>query len=73
MAAQTWQPIETAPKDGVTRVLVSNWSGLHCNWMMDARFNTKMLGNDGQHWISGSVGLIATHWQPLPEPPEKSA
>jgi hypothetical protein len=50
---QTWQPIETAPKD--TAVLL--WLG----WMFEiGHFNTG-LGRWAANW--------ATHWMPLPSPP----
>lgn len=56
----TWQPIETAPKDG-TSVLVYEgghqavvfWLGGSAGW------------SDGEH-----VKLSPTHWMPLPPEPE---
>lgn len=74
----TWQPIETAPKDG-TRVIVGHpemtstvsrwggWSELRADGSLDNRHlgwtNTAAMG----------LGLLKpqpTHWQPLPAPPQ---
>lgn len=59
-AAQTWQPIESAPKDG-TRVMVSSrttvdaaqWSDRRDAWMISPDWSTD-----------------PTHWMPLPPAPE---
>jgi hypothetical protein len=55
-----WQPIETAPKDG-TDVL------LWCGWAITG------LYHDGQWRTEDKRAPIymATHWIPLPEPPEE--
>jgi hypothetical protein len=57
LAGRTWQPIETAPKDG-TRILL--WCGSKAHTFV------------GQ-WSRGSwVGAkyhTPTHWIPLPAPP----
>ena len=53
----TWQPIETAPRDG-TRVLVyerdAALGAISLNWV------------DQDGWWLGHP----THWMPLPTPPE---
>jgi hypothetical protein len=70
----TWQPIETAPKDG-TRVLaywpggdnknaavqVESWFG---PWGMGS---AKLAWQNAFEWADGYNG--PTHWLPLPEPP----
>lgn len=58
-----WQPIETAPRDG-TEILAYDGTGVficyfdeHADcWIID--FSCHMV--------------CATHWMPLPEPPETS-
>ena len=58
---QTWQPIETAPKD--TAVLL--WLG----WRLEiGHFNTG-LGRWAANWDHRALEVPATHWMPLPSPP----
>ncbi len=68
--ATGWQPIETAPKSGRVLVIgpggtmhVANWSKNpftgHEAWLVDR------VGDDGTCLI-----MQATHWMPLPAPPE---
>lgn len=72
----TWQPIETAPKDGTPVLLYrecAGWSVRGWGYWVDVK------GIDG--WVShgfgdppGNLGLgHPTHWMPLPEPPALSA
>ena len=66
----TWQPIETAPRDG-THVLLGGWDGVF-GWSTEGRFiehdnNWWALNNDpSDHW---GRALEPTAWQPLPPPP----
>jgi hypothetical protein len=79
----TWQPIETAPKDG-TRILIWDddeggyeigfWSSNHESWLD----NDICDGDPGKYWpgdLLGNTIFEPTHWMPLPEPPaaKKSA
>ena len=65
----TWQPIETAPKDG--SVFLGYWLGK----MRDC---SALQREDGVIWTFGAFsfheemrkGNIPTHWMPLPPPPE---
>ena len=63
-----WQPIETAPMDGVISVYMDG------DVLMGMRiFPCFMKG--GRPWVIGSVfaGDLPekpTHWMPLPEPPK---
>lgn len=67
----TWQPIETAPKDG-TVVLVFAPDASEPR-VFTAQFND--YGEGGADWFDAcdcaSLPILATptHWMPLPEPP----
>lgn len=65
----SWQPIDTAPKDG-TEILVygpASWRwktyapGRHVAWFAGNAWQGRDADND--------AGLHPTHWQALPEPP----
>ena len=76
----TWQPIETAPKDGAEYqawVVNSRGQGFwepRCR--LDPEFGSFQIwgrvGYDEEGWDS-SVHWFATHWMPLPPPPTPSA
>lgn len=67
----TWMPIDTAPRD--ERVLLWNGTGMYCgHW-------AKSIETDDEAWIIAEFGnegeqllTKATHWLPLPEPPEST-
>ena len=54
-----WQPIETAPKDGKTEVIVCEFGFIYIGIFDKEGFCKDMYG----------VGLHPTHWMPLPKPP----
>lgn len=62
-----WMPIESAPKDGTSVLVVQQgWIEIR-NWYS--------LGNglgDNCGWM-GEGKMEPTHWLPLPEPPKESA
>ncbi len=67
----SWQPIDTAPKDGTP---ILGWDGRDLAVVYWYAFE-----HPGGAWflstvdLSGADGLSQpTHWQPLPEPPEAS-
>jgi hypothetical protein len=67
----SWQPIETAPKDG-TRILGWSekhvWKGIHtCYWGRDGELNPSRW--HGGHCRIGHIDQ-PTHWMQLPEPPQ---
>jgi hypothetical protein len=71
----TWQPIETAPKDGTVIIL---WRGNPWNEVAMARWfepwATWLRADDPDpicetDEMYGMGSAIPTHWQPLPEPP----
>ena len=60
----TWQLIETAPKDG-TRILTAyKGTGLQINFWRDPSFQDAKNG-----WYCSPIDVQPTHWLPLPEPP----
>ena len=63
----TWQPIETAPKDG-TSILICT-EGMKSPW--SARWEKMRRVPD--RWVSAGIGAVPfdpSFWQPLPTPPE---
>lgn len=71
LAAQQWRDIESAPRDGVTRILVLIGDG------SDESIQTVAVRDTGNGcWVSSWTGEVLyppTHWQPLPPPPEAKA
>jgi len=63
--AQTWQPIETAPKGATDCILTYSPVGMDIAWWSEGE-------ND---WLTVETGTYLagdpTHWQPLPIPPTK--
>jgi hypothetical protein len=77
-----WQPIETAPKDGI-RVLIVNEDGdidiasYIEKWAEELEFVRKAKDGDVYRTTKIDVGYFdsgftfcPTHWMPLPEPPK---
>ena len=71
----TWQPIETAPKDGTAIdlwVSYEDGSGQRvtdCTW-----FNGRWWPGEGPTWqLDEGDGEKITHWRPLPNPPESQS
>ena len=65
----TWQPIETAPKDG-TRFLAWDpgykhiWQHHHCiEWRVTDPWSGRQM------WSWAGTGRTPSHWAPLPDPP----
>ena len=69
-----WQPIETAPKDG-TSVLLLYYGVLHQGAFHGPSDGAIYSGRSSQYnWVSESAGGTlfdgdVTHWMPLPQPP----
>lgn len=62
-----WQPIETAPKDGDTEVLIYGALGtIKVAWYSGGEWKWE-YDNDMTY---GSTVYRPTHWMPLPEPPD---
>lgn len=58
----SWQPIESAPRDG----FILGYQATDG----DNQGRMEVCYKWGTIWTASS-GIIATHWQPLPEPPER--
>lgn len=71
IAAQSWRPIETAPRDGSWFLV---WNG---NWVGVAKYREPYDDTDPcPSWEDESGHFITpqpTIWQPLPEPPNTKA
>ena len=71
----TWQPIDTAPKDG-TRVLLWDGRCVTCGGfdaLLDENFPGKEWQGMARYWGSSSYFILSirpTHWMQMPEPPE---
>lgn len=69
-----WQPIETAPKDGVTCVLIATFKTINPCIQSDI-WNVHGTAPDGERtgwwwgWGSGQSYNKPTHWRPLPLSP----
>ena len=62
-----WQPIETAPKDGLYDILVSEGLGVY----MATWSRLGPLPNTKFGWITNTNFQVdPTHWMPLPETPK---
>jgi hypothetical protein len=64
----SWQPIETAPRDG-TMIDVWAWPGERIPDVSWREEWGQWLHDDG----NGLLSCVPTHWMPLPAPPEQSA
>lgn len=65
---ESWQPIETAPKDGTW--VLSTTAGIHP--FTHQPFVPDTVQWNGGRWNNGlsQHGYEPTHWMPLPSPPE---
>ena len=56
-----WLPIETAPRDGSQVLMFSAWSDRTVGYWSSHRGT----------WVDQGHGIVvATHWMPLPDPPD---
>ncbi len=70
-AAEQWQPIETAPKDGTSILVVDHGgtvreAGWWDRWYGDTSNPGWMIANCDEEY---GIYVAATHWMPLPPPP----
>lgn len=71
-ATPEWQPIETAPKDGVAFLMRYFDRTIVAHWYVHLRKKPGFSGMDG--WVNTESDLYltnigATHWMPLPAAP----
>lgn len=62
-----WLPIETAPHDDATWVLV--WDGNQIDIAIFGRHPLDVQEEMALCWTDGGRELRPTHWMPLPNPP----
>lgn len=66
-----WRPIETAPRDGQTRLILGAWSATGSTITILAL--EPLTSRQGDVWrpraVYGFSIFYPTHWMPLPEPP----
>ena len=65
MSEMKWQPIETAPRDRKTYILATDGHKVY-----QARRDTYKNSSLYRYKSSGGAYIVATHWMPLPPPPE---
>lgn len=73
----TWQPIETAPKDGSRILVYGEETMLAVVWGPYYDFKP-VQGSEKMGWTIwdadvGGEAIHPTHWQPLPPPPNTGA
>jgi len=85
VVASTWQPIETAPKDGTDVVLwhvrfgimMGHWDEATCDWWAIYAWPNSSLPYPCEEWFSpfmdGNNETDPSHWMPLPAPPKGGA
>jgi hypothetical protein len=65
-----WQPIETAPKDGTRFLTWCTTYGVRVGMAYNRHDHDDWLSNLDAYGRSSKGGMRASHWQPLPPPPE---
>lgn len=68
--ASEWQPIETAPKDGTIVLLYIPWMSGYDVVSASWGYASWCLTQAGTRCESADADGSATHWMPLPEPPD---
>lgn len=63
----TWQPIESAPRDGTALLVFSDSRAFEAHWVDEPR------NSNGGFWFSIPAwkSVSPTHWTPLPQPPKE--
>jgi hypothetical protein len=71
-AAQAWQPIETAPKDGAEVLGLDCGTPIICGWVAFSSERKARGIVNGWHDDEGEPRKL-THWMPLPPAPDAPA
>ena len=81
VAENGWQPIETAPKDGTdilicrvgeTEIEITQWCSYKNSHFVELSNGDFRKVNDEPTEFWNGNGHRATHWHPLPSPPEET-
>lgn len=66
-----WQPIETAPQDGMTKVILGAWAGEYSNVMVSILEPLDSTQGDRKRprAVHGMSIFYPTHWMPIPDRP----
>lgn len=70
--AQTWRPIETAPRDGQRFLTWCKFYGVRIGRAYVRADHDDWLSNVDAYGGSSKGGMRATHWMPLPTPPSET-
>lgn len=65
-----WRDIESAPRDGTNFLTWTPRYGVRVGRAVHRRDHDDWLSHVDQYGGSSKGGERATHWQPLPSPPE---
>jgi hypothetical protein len=65
MPGGQWQPIETAPRDGRLILCLRRDGKMVTGWRFNPSSRTDVIFS-----LPGKWEVHASHWMPLPEPPE---
>lgn len=65
-----WRPIETAPRDGREFLIWDRHYGVRIGRCYNRHDHDDWLSWKNDHGGTSKGGIRATHWRPLPAPPE---
>lgn len=65
----TWQPIETAPKDGTEILIGQSYKDVWYSCVVEWNSNEWRLTETGSYAEDAVPDIDPTHWCQIPEPP----
>jgi hypothetical protein len=71
MLRSEWQPIETAPKEGIAPIWLAAPGRMRLGYWLQGRWAD--FARHEQHYadtVRLDLNFTPTHWMPLPEPPK---